>query len=230
MDLAVGAVKTFARLAHARRVVRQCARVAPARFRRRATAWPSAAPATRDRPARQGHHRSREAAIFRAAQHALGLHAPASPLDVGGGASSWCSCTRAPLWLRQPPLGAARLAERFLASDPPTARQVARLEKHSSASWARSSPRPARGRGARDRHLGDVNTLVAIGGGGARARSARSTARAATAREVRRMRGACSRSRPPRAELPGNGREARRPDSGGGGARGLVLGAPAPRS
>src|SRR5207247_1334492 len=52
-------------------------------------------------------------------------------LDVGGGSVELVLVQQGrPLWLRSLPLGAARLAERFLTTDPPTKRQIQRLEKH----------------------------------------------------------------------------------------------------
>ncbi len=67
--------------------------------------------------------------IFNAARYALGLDGgPHLLLDVGGG-SIELVLVRAgrPLWLRSFPLGAARLTERFLTSDPPRSAQVVAL-------------------------------------------------------------------------------------------------------
>jgi len=173
--------------------------------------------------------------IFRAAQHALGLHGgPHLLLDVGGEASSWCSCTRA----ARSGCAASRSAPPALPSasspsDPPTARQVAPAgESTSSASWARSSPRPARGRGARDRHLGDREHAGRDGGGGARARICRgSTARARRRARSGACAGACSRSRPAAGRSSPHGREARRPDCRRRRcSRNSCSAAPAPRS
>jgi len=70
--------------------------------------------------------------IFRAARHALGLEGgPHLLLDVGGGSVELVLVQDGrPLWLKSLPLGVARLTERFLPGDPPTAGQVRRLEAH----------------------------------------------------------------------------------------------------
>src|SRR6185369_10614309 len=70
--------------------------------------------------------------IFRAARHAVGLEGgPHLLVDVGGGSVELVLVQDGrPLWLRSFPLGVARLTERFMTGDPPSARQVARLEKH----------------------------------------------------------------------------------------------------
>src|SRR6266403_319118 len=133
MDLAVGAVKTFARLAHARRVVRMRAVATSAvREARNGMAFVHRLRRETGLPVKVITGAEEARLIFRAAQHALGLHGgPHLLLDVGGGSVELVLVHEGrPLWLRSLPLGAARLAEHFLASDPPTARQVARLEKH----------------------------------------------------------------------------------------------------
>src|SRR5213078_4310210 len=133
MDLAVGAVKTFARLAHARRVVRMRAVATSAvREARNGMAFVRRLRRETGLPVKVITGAEEARLIFRAAQHALGLHGgPHLLLDVGGGSVELVLVHEGrPLWLRSLPLGAARLAERFLASDPPTPRQVARLEKH----------------------------------------------------------------------------------------------------
>src|SRR5438034_726850 len=133
MDLAVGAVKTFARLAHARRVVRMRAVATSAvREARNGMAFVRRLRRETGLPVKVITGPEEARLIFRAAQHALGLHGgPHLLLDVGGGSVELVLVHEGrPLWLRSLPLGAARLAERFLASDPPTPRQVARLEKH----------------------------------------------------------------------------------------------------
>src|SRR5439155_1218361 len=133
MDLAVGAVKTFARLAHARRVVRMRAVATSAvREARNGMAFVRRLRGETGLPVKVITGAEEARLIFRAAQHALGLQGgPHLLLDVGGGSVELVLVHEGrPLWLRSLPLGAARLAEHFLASDPPTARQVARLEKH----------------------------------------------------------------------------------------------------
>src|SRR5205809_5102716 len=133
MDLAVGAVKTFARLAHARRVVRMRAVATSAvREARNGLAFVRRLRRETGLPVKVITGAEEARLIFRAAQHALGLRGgPHLLLDLGGGSVELVLVHEGrPLWLRSLPLGAARLAEHFLASDPPTARQVARLEKH----------------------------------------------------------------------------------------------------
>jgi exopolyphosphatase/guanosine-5'-triphosphate,3'-diphosphate pyrophosphatase len=70
--------------------------------------------------------------IFRAARHAFGLDGgPHLVLDMGGGSAELVLVQNGrPIWLKSLPLGAVRLSERFLSSDPPTARQLRRLERH----------------------------------------------------------------------------------------------------
>jgi exopolyphosphatase / guanosine-5'-triphosphate,3'-diphosphate pyrophosphatase len=70
--------------------------------------------------------------IYRAAQHALGLeNGPQLLLDVGGGSAELVLVkNRRPIWMKSAKLGAARLMERFLVDDPPTAAQRNRLEAH----------------------------------------------------------------------------------------------------
>ena len=70
--------------------------------------------------------------IFNAARYALGLDGgPHLLLDVGGGSVELVLVREGrPLWLRSFPLGAARLTERFLTSDPPREAQVSALTAH----------------------------------------------------------------------------------------------------
>jgi len=70
--------------------------------------------------------------IYRAVQHATDLRdGPALLIDVGGGSVELTLVEgEKPSWYRSLPLGVARLSERFLKHDPPTSREVARLEAH----------------------------------------------------------------------------------------------------
>ena len=70
--------------------------------------------------------------IFKAARHALGLDGgPHLLVDVGGGSVELVLVRDGrPLWMRSVKLGAARLAERFLADDPPSREQLEKLEAH----------------------------------------------------------------------------------------------------
>src|SRR5439155_923607 len=127
-------------------------------------------------------------------------------LDVGGGSVELVLVQQGrPLWLRSLPLGAARLADRFLTSDPPTKRQIQRLEKHLARELG-SLLTSARHAGVARviGTSGTVNTLVAMAAAARGQDLPRLHGARATAREVRRMRRrllALSVGR--RAELPG---------------------------
>jgi exopolyphosphatase / guanosine-5'-triphosphate,3'-diphosphate pyrophosphatase len=133
MDLAIGALKNFGRLARVRKVDR---------LRAVATS------AVREAKNRVGFIRrirretglkievisgAEEARlIFQAAQHAFGLDGgPHLLVDVGGGSVELVLVQdRRPLWMHSAKLGVARLTERFLTEDPPTNAQLRRLEDH----------------------------------------------------------------------------------------------------
>ena len=208
MDLAVGAVKTFARLAHARRVVRMRAVATSAvREARNGMAFVRRLRRETGLPVKVITGAEEARLIFRAAQHALGLRGgPHLLLDVGGGSVELVLVHEGrPLWLRSLPLGAARLAERFLTSDPPTNRQIQRLEKHLARELG-SLLTSARHAGVARviGTSGTVNTLVAMAAAARGQDLPRLHGARATAREVRRMRRrllALSAGR--RAELPG---------------------------
>ena len=149
MELGLEAVKTFARLARARRVDRIRAVATSAvreaengaafvRRLRRATALPVRVISGADEAR----------LIFRAARHALGLAGgPHLLVDVGGGSVELVLVRDGhPVWMQSFPLGASRLGERFFASDPPGRREVARLERHL------------------ERELGDLLTATRHGG------------------------------------------------------------------
>src|SRR5947208_12783894 len=208
MDLAVGAVKTFARLAHARRVVRMRAVATSAvREARNGMAFVRRLRRETGLPVKVITGAEEARLIFRAAQHALGLRGgPHLLLDVGGGSVELVLVQQGrPLWLRSLPLGAARLVERFLTSDPPTKRQIQRLEKHLARELG-SLLTSARHAGVARviGTSGTVNTLVAMAAAARGQDLPRLHGARATAREVARMRRsllALSAGR--RAELPG---------------------------
>jgi len=132
-DLAVRAVKTFSRLARARRVERiRAVATSAVREARNGAAFVHRLREETGLPVKVISGAEEARLIFRAAHHALGLAGgPHLLLDVGGGSVELVLVHEGkPLWLRSLPLGAARLTERFLLSDPPTVRQVQRLEKH----------------------------------------------------------------------------------------------------
>jgi exopolyphosphatase/guanosine-5'-triphosphate,3'-diphosphate pyrophosphatase len=133
MELAVRAVKTFARLARARRVVRMRAVATSAvREARNGAAFVRRLRRETGLPVKVISGPEEARLIFRAACHGLGLEGgPHLLVDVGGGSVELVLVHQGrPLWLRSLPLGTARLTEAFLHRDPPTSRQVQRLEKH----------------------------------------------------------------------------------------------------
>src|SRR5438876_245194 len=189
MDLAVGAVKTFARLAHARRVVRMRAVATSAvREARNGMAFVRRLRRETGLPVKVITGAEEARLIFRAAQHALGLRGgPHLLLDVGGGSVELVLVQQGrPLWLRSLPLGAARLAERFLTSDPPTKRQIQRLEKHLARELG-SLLTSARHAGVARviGTSGTVNTLVAMAAAARGQDLPRLHGARATARELR---------------------------------------------
>lgn len=118
--------------------------------------------------------------IFTAAQHALGLDGgPHLLLDIGGGSAEFVLVKDAkPLWMKSAKLGAARLSERFLFDDPPTASQRKHLLRHIEEEIG-DQVRSARRDGV-VRVIGTsgtVNTLIAM-------------ARAARGEELGRLHGA----------------------------------------
>jgi exopolyphosphatase/guanosine-5'-triphosphate,3'-diphosphate pyrophosphatase len=70
--------------------------------------------------------------IYRAAQHALGLEGgPHLLVDLGGGSVELVLVkNQRAVWMKSARLGAARIKERFLLDDPPTAAQCKRLQNH----------------------------------------------------------------------------------------------------
>jgi exopolyphosphatase / guanosine-5'-triphosphate,3'-diphosphate pyrophosphatase len=208
MELAVQAVKTFSRLARARRVERMRA-VATSAVREAANGPAFVRRLRRDTgiPVRVISGAEEARLIFSAAHHALGLSGGSHLLvDVGGGSVELVLVHEGkPVWLRSLPLGAARLSERYLASDPPTPRQVQRLERHLEGAMA-DLLMAARHAGL-VRAIGTsgtINTLVAM------ARAARGDdigrlhgahARAAEVAHLRRRLLALPATK--RAELPG---------------------------
>jgi exopolyphosphatase/guanosine-5'-triphosphate,3'-diphosphate pyrophosphatase len=140
MDLAVRALRTFARLATVRHVERLRA-VATSAVREAANGRAFVERARRETglPIRIISGREEARLIFRAATHSLGLAGgPHLLVDVGGG-SVELGLVRdgRPLWLESLPLGVGRLTERFLASDPPTAKERKHLRAHLSRELGR---------------------------------------------------------------------------------------------
>ena len=133
MELAVRAVKTFSRLARARRVERiRAVATSAVREARNGAAFVRRLRRETGLQVKVISGPEEARLIFRAARHALGLEGgPHLLIDVGGGSVELVLVHEGrPLWMRSLPLGTARLTESFLRADPPTARQVQRLEKH----------------------------------------------------------------------------------------------------
>jgi exopolyphosphatase/guanosine-5'-triphosphate,3'-diphosphate pyrophosphatase len=133
MDLAVRALKNFVRLARLRRVERIRA-VATSAVREARNRDAFIARIRRETGLRvrviSGDEEAR--LIFNAVRQALGLDGgPHLLVDIGGGSVELALARDGQAqWMASLPLGVARLTERYLASDPPTASQVRRLEKH----------------------------------------------------------------------------------------------------
>ena len=208
MELAVRAVKTFIRLARARRVERiRAVATSAVREAHNGPAFVRRLRRETGLPVRVISGADEARLIFRAARHGLGLAGgPHLLVDVGGGSVELILVQEGrPLWMRSLPLGTARLTERFVTRDPPTARQVERLENHLARELG---PLLA---GARHAGVfqaigtsGTVNTLVAM------ARAARGDdlgrlhGASAAASEIGRIRRRILASPPgKRAELPG---------------------------
>jgi exopolyphosphatase / guanosine-5'-triphosphate,3'-diphosphate pyrophosphatase len=145
--------------------------------------------------------------IYRAAQHALGLEGgPHLLVDLGGGSLELVLVRdQRSVWMKSAKLGAARMTERFLLDDPPTAAQRKRLLNHFEIEIgeqveAARSAKVVRAIGT----SGTINTLIAM------ARAARgeelgtlhgSTASAAEIGHLCRKIAACDA--PARLGLPG---------------------------
>src|SRR5215813_10954096 len=133
MDLAVRAVKTFARLARVRRVDRvRAVATSAVREARNGASFVQRLRRETGLAVRVISGAEEARLIFRAARHALGLEGgPHLLVDVGGGSVELVLVQDGrPLWMRSLPLGVARLTERFLTGDPPSGGQVRRLEAH----------------------------------------------------------------------------------------------------
>jgi len=208
MDLAVRAVDTFRRIAVARKVERlRAVATSAVREARNGAAFIRRLRREAGVTVRVISGPEEARLIFRAARHALGLDGgPHLLVDVGGGSVELVLVRdgRA-LWMRSLPLGAARLAERFLTSDPPTVGQVKRLEKHLDREIGDLLDDARRAGVARAVGTsGTINTLVAM------ARAARGEevgrlhgARASAAEVAQLRRRLVGNAAQARAELPG---------------------------
>ena len=208
MDLAAHTLATFGRLARARHVERTRAVATSAvREAKNGAAFVRRLRRETGLDVRVISGPEEARLIFRAARHALGLDGgPHLLVDVGGGSVELVLVQdgRA-LWLESLPLGVARLTERFLGSDPPTAGQVRQLDKHLKKAVG---PLLDRVRHAGVVHAvgtsGTVNTLVAMARASRGDDVQRLHGASATAAEITRLRRRLlSMGVARRAELPG---------------------------
>ena len=145
--------------------------------------------------------------IFAAARHAFGLEGgPHLLVDIGGGSVELVLVRdHKPIWLKSAKLGAARLTERFLADDPPTAAQRKELLRHLDAEIG-GAMREARRAGV-VRAIGtsgSINTLVAMARASRGEEWGRLHGAIATADEIARITAHLVEANPAlRAELPG---------------------------
>jgi exopolyphosphatase / guanosine-5'-triphosphate,3'-diphosphate pyrophosphatase len=103
--------------------------------------------------------------IYRAAQQALGLDGgPHLLVDLGGGSLELVLVrNQRALWMKSVKLGAARMAERFLVSDPPTHAQSERLISHFESEIGEQMRAARRAQVVRAIGTsGTINTLVAM--------------------------------------------------------------------
>jgi exopolyphosphatase/guanosine-5'-triphosphate,3'-diphosphate pyrophosphatase len=129
--------------------------------------------------------------IFNAARYALGLDGgPHLLLDVGGGSVELVLVREGrPLWLRSFPLGAARLSERFLTSDPPSDAAVSALTSHLKRELGEVLDDARRAGVARTIGTsGTVNSLVAMVRAGRGEELGRLHCASASAAEIERLR------------------------------------------
>ena len=132
-ELAARAVTTFGRLARARNVHRlRAVATSAVREARNGAAFVRQLQRDTGLPIEVISGLDEARLIFRAVRHALGLEeGPYLLVDVGGGSVELTLVEDGrPVWMRSVPLGVARLTERFLPKDPPTGRQVQKLERH----------------------------------------------------------------------------------------------------
>jgi exopolyphosphatase/guanosine-5'-triphosphate,3'-diphosphate pyrophosphatase len=208
MDLAVRTVKTFGRLVRARRVERlRAVATSAVREARNGPSFVRRLKRETGMPVRVISGAEEARLIFLAARHALGLDGgPHLLVDVGGGSVELVLVQDGqPRWMRSLPLGVARLSERFLADDPPSAGQVRQLERHLDQALGTLLDRVRHAGVVRAVGTsGTVNTLVAMaraarGEEGTRLHGAR-----ATAAEILRLRRRVLAVGPvERGELPG---------------------------
>jgi exopolyphosphatase/guanosine-5'-triphosphate,3'-diphosphate pyrophosphatase len=164
MDMASRTLRTFTRLARARRALRvRVVATSAVREARNGASFVRRLRRETGVPVEIISGAEEARLIFRAARHALGLRGgPHLLVDVGGGSLELSLVLDGKaLWLRSLPLGVARLTEGFLSRDPPAASEIRALEKHLVSEMGKVLD-DARARGATEAvgTSGTVNTLV----------------------------------------------------------------------
>ncbi len=208
MDLAIGALTNFGRLARVRKVGKlRAVATSAVREAKNRTAFIRRIRRETGIAVEVISGVEEARLIFQAAQHAFGLDGgPHLLVDVGGGSVELVLVRDGrPLWMHSAKLGVARLAERFLVDDPPTQAQLRKLEAHLENKIG-ALLRRVRKAGAVDAigTSGTINTLVAM------ARSLRGEelgrlhgASASTAEISKLSRDLVTANAALRAELPG---------------------------
>jgi exopolyphosphatase/guanosine-5'-triphosphate,3'-diphosphate pyrophosphatase len=208
MALASRTLKTFGRLAKARKVERlRCVATSAVREARNGAAFVERLKRETGLPIRIISGAEEARLIFRAARHALGLAGgPHLLVDVGGGSVELALVHDGhALWMESLPLGVARLTERFLKKDPPTPAQVRQLERHLEREMGDLLARVKKAGAVQAVGTsGTVNTIVGMALAGRGEDSSRLHGAHASAEEVGRIRRrALSVGAADRAELPG---------------------------
>lgn len=133
MDLAVETVKTYQRLARARRVAKlRAVATSAVREARNGRAFVARVRRETGVPVEVISGAEEARLIFRATRHALALDGdPYLLVDIGGGSVELGLVTGGKVrLLKSLPLGVARLTDRFLPRDPPRPADMRRLERH----------------------------------------------------------------------------------------------------
>ncbi|MCW5891314.1 MAG: Ppx/GppA family phosphatase [bacterium] len=207
MTLASKALRTFGRLARARKVQRlRTVATSAVREARNGAAFVARLRRETGMPIKVISGLEEARLIFQAARHAIGLEGgPHLLVDVGGGSVELSlAYDGKPLWLESLPLGVARLTDTFLTKDPPSAGQVQRLERHLAHEMGALERAKRAGAVQAVGTSGTINTLVAMALAARGEESARLHGAHATADEIARIRRRVLQvSAADRTELPG---------------------------
>lgn len=208
MKLASKALRTFGRLARARKVQRlRTVATSAVREARNGAAFVERLRRETGMPIKVISGLEEARLIFQAARHAIGLEGgPHLLVDVGGGSVELSlAYDGKPLWLESLPLGVARLTDEFLTKDPPSAGQVQRLERHLEKQMGDLLERAKRAGAVQAVGTsGTINTLVAMALAARGEESARLHGAHATSDEIARIRRRVLQvSAADRTELPG---------------------------